>query len=299
MWLPFALFAYILFAGVTIADKYLLTRPIPDARVYAFYTGILGLFAFVLAPFGFTIPHGPILFLEIFAGVLFIGALLLFFMGLQDGEVSRIGIAAGGLVPFFTLLFVYLGTGELPTTSHLIAFAFLILGSFVILFDRLAGILPNSKVLGLIFASSFLFGLYFTITKFLFSAESFVSVFLWIKAGGAMFAIFLLISPVVRRTIFTHKKSPSKKTGGVLVAKNAAGGVAAILQHLAVSTARFGEVALVNALQGVQFALVFLIAIFFAKRFPAILAGMREEVTVAKVIGTALVIVGIAVLAVV
>lgn len=298
MWLPLALLAYILFAGATITDKYLLTRPIPDARVYAFYTGILGLFAFALAPFGFHILQGPILILGIFAGMLFVGALLLFFMGLQNGEVSRVGVAIGGLVPFFTLLFVYIGTGELPGTSHLIAFALLVLGSFVILFDRGGGVFYSIKILGLIFASSFLFGLYFTITKFLFSTESFISAFLWIKAGGALFALFLLFSPAVRRTLFTHKKSSSKKVGGVLVAKNMAGGVATVLQHLAVSTANFSEVALVNALQGAQFVVVFLIPIFLAKKFPVILGKMREEVTIAKAIGAGLIVFGVIVLAV-
>lgn len=298
MWLPIALLAYILFAGATIVDKYLLTRPIPDPRVYAVYTGMLGLFAFAMAPFGFQIPQGPILVLGIFSGVLFMVALLLFFVGLQSGEVSRVGVAIGGLVPFFTLFFVYIGTGELPGTSHLIAFALLVLGSFIILFDRIEGIFYNTKILGLIFASSFLFGLYFTITKFLFSTEPFISAFLWIKVGGALFALFLLFSPTVRRTLFAHKKLFSERVGEVLAAKNMAGGVATILQHLAISTANFSEVALVNALQGAQFVLVFFIPIFLAKKFPAILGKMREEVTIAKAIGAGCIVLGVIILAV-
>lgn len=299
MWLLLALAAYILFAAVTVTDKYLLQRPIPDAKVYAFYTGIFGLFAFVLAPFGFEIPSDAFIFLGILAGIFFIAALFLFFVALRIGEVSRVGISLGGLVPFFTLFFVYIGTGEFPEFSQSVAFSLLVIGSFIIIFERFQKFLHNIKTFSLVLASSFLFGLYFTIVKFLFQTQPFVSAFIWIKIGGALFALIFLFSPQVRKILFEHKKSLPKKVGGIFIAKNTAGGVGALLQHFAISIARFGEVALVNALQGAQFAIVFFIALFLTKRFPKIIKEeMHREALVAKILGAAFIIVGVVLLAI-
>jgi drug/metabolite transporter (DMT)-like permease len=299
MWLILSLLAYILFAGATITDKYLLARPIKDARVYAFYTGIFGLFAFILAPFGFDIPSPITAFFGILAGIIFISALFLFFSALRIGEVSRVGISLGGLVPFFTLIFIYIGTGSGPSPLQFIAFTFLAGGSFIIIFERLTKLIHNLKKLGLVLASSFLFGLYFTLAKFLFDVQSFISAFIFIKIGGALFALLFLFSPSVRRTLFKHKKSLPRKISGIFVAKNIAGGIAALLLHLAVSTARFGEVALVNALQGVQFALVFFVVIFLTKKFPKII---KEEISLQDIIikatGAGLIIAGVVMLGV-
>jgi drug/metabolite transporter (DMT)-like permease len=221
------------------------------------------------------------------------------FLALRIGEVSRVGISLGGLVPFFTLFFVYIGTGDVPTPPQFIAFMLLIAGSFIIIFERLAKLVHNLKKLGLVLASSFLFGLYFTLAKFLFDAQPFITAFIFIKIGGALFALLFLLSPSVRRMIFKHKKSLPKKTGGIFVAKNVAGGRGALLLHLAISTARFGEIALINALQGVQFAIVFLIAVILTRKFPGI---VKEEISGAaltvKVVGTGLIVAGVVMLAI-
>lgn len=298
MWLIFALAAYVLFAAATITDKYLLAKPIPDARVYAFYTGALGLFAFFLAPFGFFIPQDIFILFGILAGVIFLVALFLFFFALQREEVSRVGIALGGLTPLFTLLLVYVGTRSLPDTQELFAFALLVVGSIIILLENFRKLSHHAFVFALVTASSFLFGLYFLIAKFLFENLSFINAFLWIKLGGAFAALFFLFSSDVRKMLFHHKKSLPKTAGGIFIAKNAAGGIAALLQHLAIAAARFGEIALVNALQGVQFALVFLGVVFLTKKFPEVVREkIDREAMIVKAAGTAFIIGGIITLA--
>ena len=299
MWLFFALAAYVLFAAATVTDKYLLARPIPDARVYAFYTGVLGVFLFVLAPFGLEYPSHAIVFLGIFAGILFSTALLLFFYALRIGEVSRMGISLGGLIPLFTLFFIYLWTRELPSALQFAAFGVLVAGSFIVIFERLSHPIHNLQKISLIFSSSVLFGLYFALIKFLFEAQSFISVIVWTKVGAVLFAVALLFSPTVRKMIFEHKKSLPKKIRTIFVAKSVAGGVGALLQHAAVSTARIGEVSLVGALQGVQFALVFFIAVFLTRKFPGIVKEkIDKEAILVKSLGTGLIVAGIIILAV-
>ena len=299
MWLLFALASYTIFASVTITDKYLLSRSIPDARVYAFYTGILGLFAFVFAPLGFKIPSITTMALGIFAGALLIAAMFLFFCALRRGEASRVLVAWGGTVPIFTLLFVYISTKELPTGFEFLALALLIVGSVTILFEGWKKTFQDMKSFFIILLSSFLLSAYFTVAKFLFASEPFLNAFLWIKIGGVLFALLFLISPEVRRLIIQHKKSSSKKPGGIFVLKNGSGGVAALLQAFAVSKASFAEVAIVNALQGVQFAIVFFAALFLTKKFPGIVKERIDRtVIIVKIAGTGLVIAGVALLAI-
>ncbi len=299
MWFLFALASYTIFASITITDKYLLSRSIPDARVYAFYTGILGVFAFVLAPFGFEIPSVKIMGLGILAGALLITTMFLFFSALAKGEALRVLVAWGGLVPIFTLSFVFLTTREFPSSAALFAFFLLLLGSVIIMFEGVQAVFRNWKTFSLVLLSSFLFGLYYTVVKFLFAEEPFINAFLWIKVGGVVWSLLFLFSPRVRCILFEHKRTLPQKAGSIFLIKNGAGGIAALLQHLAISTARFGEVAIINALQGVQFALVFLAVLFLAKRFPEIVKEkVDREVMIVKMTGTGLVIAGVALLAI-
>ncbi|MFY9457458.1 MAG: hypothetical protein WAP23_00810 [Candidatus Spechtbacterales bacterium] len=299
MWLILALAAYIFFAAATITDKYLLARPFPDARVYIFYTGILGIFVLLLAPFGLEAPSYLVVFVGILAGIVNSAALFLFFLVLKVGEVSRIGISLGGLVPFFTLLFIYAWTGELPSALQFMAFASLVAGSFVVIFERFINLVHNLKRFAMILASSFLFGLYFAVAKFLFLEQSFISAIVWIKIGATLFALFFLLFPSVRKTIFEHRKTLSKNAGLILISKNAAGGLGAFFQHVAISLARVSEVSLVNALQGVQFALVFFAALFLTKKFPGIIREeVRGEALAVKFLGTGLIVSGVVILAI-
>lgn len=299
MYILLALAAYILFAAATLTDKYLLNQPIPSAGAYSFYIGIMGLFSLFLIPFGFYIPQGILILLSIFAGAIFLSALFLFFVSIRRGEVSRVGISVGGLIPMFTLAFVYVSAGDLPDIKGMAAFSLLLLGSLIVVLERVKGMFENLRQFLLILSASALFGLYFTIAKFLFNNLSFINAFVWIKIGAAMFALLFLLSADVRKILFQHKKEKPKKIAGIFLAKNAAGGIAELLRHLAISLAKFGEVALVNALQGAQFALVFFGAVFLSKKFPEIVKeGIGKRAMVVKFLGTGFVVLGIIMLAI-
>ena len=299
MWLFLALAAYFLFAAATITDKYLLARPIPDARVYAFYMGILGIFVLALAPLGIETQNILLIFLGILAGIIYTAALFLFFSAIRIGEVSRVGISIGGLIPIFTLIFVYIWTRELPSTVQLAAFFVLMTGSFVIIFERFIRLVHNLKRFGFVVVASLLFGLYFALAKFLLQEQSFISVIVWTRVGAVFISLFFLLSPTVRKIIFAHKKSPPKKVGAIFLVKNAAGGAAAFMQHASIAIARTSEVSLISALQGVQFALVFLGAVFLTKKHPGIVKEeIHKEAVVIKSLGTALIVLGILILAI-
>jgi drug/metabolite transporter (DMT)-like permease len=298
VWLLLALIAYSIFAVITIVDKFLLEKPIPNPFVYSFYTGVLGIFTLVLVPFGFEIPTTAALLIGLIAGIVFIGALLLFFSALQIGEASRIGISFGGFVPFFTLTFIYFTTKEFPNVIQGIALLFLVAGGFVIVLERIQTMIHNFKKFLFVVSSSILFGLYFTMTRFLFEFYSFATVYIIINAGSLLFALSFLLFPRIRRQIFQNRGAMKTKFGGLFVLKNASGGLASLLIHKAVALAYFSEVAIINALQGFQFALVFFLALFMTKKYPHILhEEFHKRAIISKIIGMGLIIIGIAILA--
>src|SRR4051812_5935755 len=108
IWIIVAIIAYLLFAINGVADKFLLTKAVGDAGVYAFYVGISSLLVFALAPFGLTLVSWPLFFVALAAGGTFITALYFFYTAIKLTSVSRVLPIEGGLVPLFTLIFAYI-----------------------------------------------------------------------------------------------------------------------------------------------------------------------------------------------
>ena len=138
-WLLIAILSYLILAIVSLVDKYLLTRSIPNPKVYAFYVGILGILVLLIAPFiGFYIPKIPQIILSLLTGAIYIYALFWFFKSLYLFETSRIVPAIGGMTPLFSFGLVYIFSfgKEILSFSEIIAFVLLIFGSILITMRR-------------------------------------------------------------------------------------------------------------------------------------------------------------------
>ena len=112
-WLLIAIFSQSIYAIVNLVDKYLLKGLLPNAKVYTFYIGILGILFVFLIPLSFLfpdfikidfiIPDSSQIALSLLAGGVSIFAILGFFSALKIFETSRVVPAVGGLIPVFTL----------------------------------------------------------------------------------------------------------------------------------------------------------------------------------------------------
>jgi len=302
-WLYTALLAYSLFGLVTVTDKYLLKARIPNPKVYAFYVGLLSIVYLIFIPFGFTQPSPALVGLNLLTGACAILALFSLYLALEKGEASRVGPIVGGLVPIFTFIFLWLFSPEkislLP--QELIAFLLLILGTVLICWGK-----PFSQKysLGLLVISalaSFFFALFFTLAKFVYLTQPFISGLIWIKIGSFLTGFVFLFFKDVRHLAFKQFKgltSYSQKTALIFIGKNLTGGLGYICQNLAVSLARVGQVAFISALQGVQYIFVLILAIILAKKLPHILKEeISREVLWQKIIAILLISFGLAVLA--
>lgn len=296
-WLIVAIFAYFILAVVFLVDKYLLVGAIPNPKVYVFYVGILGILVLVLIPFvGFYLPEKSQIILGLLAGAVFIYGLFWFYKTLQIFEPSRVVPAVGGLTPLFVFGLIYfftLGQGVL-SFRELMAFILLVLGSVLINLkkERLIGL----KSLKFSALTAFLLALSFVLIKYVYLAQSFWNGFIWRSLGGFLMAIcFFIFFPEIRKEIFkkftpyrpaesgtgARRERFPKKTAVIFLSNQAAGAGAAILQNWAIALVPLIYLPLINALQGSQYAFLFVFAIIlsFTQPFLAERAGLKEEIS--------------------
>ncbi len=300
-WLVIAIIAHFIFALVFIVDKFLLSKTVLQPRAYAFYVGLLGIFALLLIPFGFTLlPVGQIA-ASLIAGILFILAILFFYKLIQIGEVSRITPIVGGAVPIFTLILTYLFLGERLTNYQLIAFFLLVFGGVIMLWPRKDKINPSVgqasliKKLTLAVTAALFFAGSFVLTKFIFMEQPFINGFIWIRLGGFLGACLLLFWPGSRQIIFRTTETIKIKSVVLLISNKTLSALAFILLNYAIF---LGSVTLVNSFQGIQYAFLLIVALFLSKKFPQIL---KEQISrgmiLQKIMAISFIVLGLGILA--
>lgn len=282
-WFLIAIIAYALLAIVNIGDKLFLGNFVPNYKAYTALIGILGIVLFVAAPWFLVWPGVAVFIVSIFAGVLFAAALLSFFYSLQVGQASRVIPFVGGLVPVFSLMFAAVFIGETLSVTQLVAFFFLIVGTTILIriphkthwweeiWKRIHKEHHTKEMLIAVLAAA-LFAGSFVASKYVYTQTEFLSGFMWIRLGTFIAGLAILTSKDTRKAfVKTFKKLPSS-TGALFVGNQAIGAGGFLLQNYAIS---LGTVALVNALQGVQYIFVIALAILASIFFPK-LAGKED-----------------------
>jgi drug/metabolite transporter (DMT)-like permease len=298
-WLIITISAYLILAVVFLIDKYLLVGPIPNPKLYAFYIGVLGIAVIIFIPFiNFYLPTFWEVFLSFVSGASFVCAIFWFFKGLRIFEPSRIVPAVGGILPIFTFLLIFLFSKGRETLDlfGFLAFLLLIAGTILITYEKSKRV--SLKSLKISLAASFLFALSFVFAKYVYMANPFLVGLVWIRVGGAVTALFFLSSKEVREGLFQQKIGLEKKTVAVFLSSQAGGAGANILQNWAVALAPLAYVAMINALQGVQYVFLLVFAILLSLKFPKILKEeISKEVLLQKIIAILLIGGGLALLA--
>lgn len=261
-----AILSYIAFAVNSVIDKFLLKKSIQDAATYAFYTGVLSMVALLLIPFGFAIPPLKIIFIALVSGACFVYALIAFYVSLKHQDASVVLPTMGAIVPVTSFILSYFLADERLTRLEIFGLALLVFGTVLLSGDhrlhKQGHWLPMA-LLGAVF-----FGMSFALAKVVYLNQSFISGLIWTRLGLGLGALTILLSPSARRKIFQTTRKMPRASGILFFAGQilAAGG--GIMQNLAVS---LGSVTIVNALQGTQFAFLFVLTWFLSSRYPRIL----------------------------
>ncbi len=274
MWLFVALLGNTMLAVVGIIDKYIFTKSVAKPVVFVFYSTIFVLPFFLLLPFGVKIPAVQIDYL-IFAisGFCFALGLWTMYIGFQKSEISHIGPLIGAAAPFFILFLSRIFLGENLSSRALWGAIVLIIGSLVISFDQSQQRHGWRRWLACGVLAVFLFAVSHVAAKYVYDVYGFYNGFIFTKLPIGIFGAFLLFTPSVQAVFnksekTTAEKSSGRKQLGLIVIDMTLGVAGSILMQYAMA---LGSVSLVNALAGVQYAMLIVLVALISKFFPKII----------------------------
>lgn len=274
MWLFIALLGHLMNAFVFLTDKAFVEKIFPSPKALAFIAGGSSIFMIPLLVWFYDGGPTDAIVVSIFSGMVGIGALVCFFTVIGKDEVSRVVPAVGSLTPLWTFLLSYFFLGERFETSILVGFLLLVVGGILVAFRSFSSLF-HARALKLFFFEilvGLLFATEFVAQKYGFNAMDDFSSFLFARTGGFLAALPLLFSAEVRERLHLREiRGGGVKKGVLYVVSRIFAGVSPLVITLAIS---FGSATLVNALQGVQYVFLYVLALFFSRRFPDI---FKEE----------------------
>jgi len=291
MWLLISIIGYFLNAVATLISKWLLLKDLPHPVVFTFYIGSLNLLALVLIPFGFYYPGLVGVFWALLSGASFGLGLYLINKALHKDQVSQVAPMVGGLQPIFVLIFAWWFLPESLVLKQYLGIGLLVGGSILIALEFNKKRLFTES-LALTITSSIFFGLSFATLKFVYLQQSFVSGFVWTRIGTFLFVLFLVLLTRKWPLVVKDLKGSGKPVKGWFLAGQIAGAVSFVLVAYAIS---IGPVTIINALQGIQYAILFLLILVLLKKQPKLLDEPLTRVIIwQKTIAIILIILGLA-----
>lgn len=287
-WIFVALVAYLFLAVSNLFDKFLIDNVLGNTKAYVFIATLLSAIVFLASPWFLKWPGLYFLAWDVAVGVVFTLALWLLYEALKRGEASRVLVFVGGITPVFSIIFSLLFLQENFSHYQWLGLGFLLLGVLVIAFlprerNFLHRFLRRLKIeppfkaggLGLAFLSALAYSTYFVASKYSYSGQPFASAFIWSRVGAAVFVLLFLIRAHDRRQVLHGFKSqPASRKGEntkhklLVLLGQGFGSSGFLLQNYAVF---LGSVALVNALQGVQYAFILVLSAGLAVMAPKLL----------------------------
>lgn len=283
LWLSIGLVAYFLTAVAFLIDKYLLTGPVRQPLAYAFWVAVFSTAVVIFIPFGVYFPGALYLAVAFVSGATFFFGLIFLYRAIRKTDASVASTKVSVISVAFAYFLSVFMLGESFRLVDLAAFSIVMAGIFLL--GKTGRSVWSEAFLG-----GILFGFSLVTLKLTFDLSDFVNGFFWTRVGFLGAALAMLVFPSARRDIFkSYRGSPLFFKFLFLVSKGVAG-VGFLLIDIAVN---LGNVALVNALLGAQFFFIFVLALIFGKKIPAIAENTNFDVLVRKFSGAALVVVGI------
>lgn len=294
-WLLITVIAYLLFAFANVGDKLVVSKYKTEPIVYAFYVGVMGIVTIVLLPFDFAWPNLIQSGWLMFAGVTFVFGLYFMYKAINAGETTRAITIMGSTAPIFTFLLSYLFLSERLAEKQLIAFVLLIIAVIVISWpQKSSGKFNKEQVLWAVLAG-FVLATNYVLVKYIYLILPFLAGFAWVRVAGFITALIILIIPKNRRVIKIDWQRPKKQKGSLILAIQVFGGAGVIGQNYAFSIA---SATLVNALQAVQYAFVFIFATILGTKIPQLKESLDFKQIIQKVLAIILIAIGLYLLAI-
>lgn len=272
-WIFLAVGAQFLNAIVAVIDKRIVSdeKILPKPFVYAFYTCLISgawiiIYFVSLVPLPFDGMHIPsfanisrptleIIALSFLAAYAFFMALVSMFTAFQQADASDVVpvIGATSAIASFGLGYFFLHGAMSP--NFLLGIILLAVGTFLVSRFHFT---PKTAMLAI--HAGIFFAFHYVALKGLFLITSFDDAFFWSRICFMLYALSLLLVPTYYRKIMDQTKSTSPKAGIIILINKLIAGISTILILKATD---MGDVAVVQAIGGLQFVFILMFGIFF------------------------------------
>lgn len=276
-WLFLATIGQLINAVVAFLDKYIVTdeNALPQPFVYAFYSCLLTGFWVVIYFFGYLPgladlgmpsfenimkPTIQVVGMSFLAAYTFFMALVSMYEALRKAEAVNVMPVIGAVSALSTFGMSYAFLNIPMSTTHMWGVVVLALGTLLV-----AQTMPHRSIILNVVHSGVFFALHFISMKGLFLETSFDDGFFWSRVGFVFFALSLLMVPAYFSRVTGQTKHTSRKTGVLVVVTKVLAGVAAFLMLKATD---LGDVAVVQALDGLKFVFILAVTIAFGSVLP-------------------------------
>lgn len=306
-WILLAAAGQFINAVVAILDKYIVTdaKVLPRPFVYAFYsciaTGFWGVFfllSFIPGLDSLGIPsfanvRAPsieVVAMSFLASYTFFMALVSMYTALKEADASDVMPAIGAISAVSSFGMAYAFLGAAVSANFIWGILFLSVGTYFLSQIRF----KKSIILHVIHSGIF-FALHYVAMKGLFLETNFDDGFFWSRISLVLFALSLLLVPTYYAKITAQTKNTTKKTGVLVLVAKVLAGVAAFMLLKATD---LGDVAVVQALDGLKFVFIIIIGITLGRFIPHT-AGENEfqfKTVIRKALYIAIIAVGFVIL---
>lgn len=276
-WILLATAGQFINAIVAILDKYIVSdqKALPRPFVYAFYSclatgfwGVIFLFGFIpgLSSLGMPSfenvmrPSIEVVGLSFLASYTFFMALVSMYAALKEADASDVMPAVGAIsaLSSFGMAYAFLNASLSP--NFIWGILLLSVGTFF-----LSQIRFKKMIILHVLHSGLFFALHYVAMKGLFVETNFDDGFFWSRISFVLFALSLLLVPTYLEKITQQTKQTTKKTGVLVILTKVLAGVAAFMLLKATD---WGDVAVVQALDGLKFVFIMFIGLIFGKFIP-------------------------------
>ncbi len=271
-WIILAVVAQFLNAFVALIDKRIISdeKILPRPFVYAFYTCLVsGIWIIVYFISLFPIPpelHLPsftnvmrpsleVVALSFLSAYTFFTALVSMFTALRTADASDVVpvVGATSAIASFGLSYFFFNTVVSPNFA--LGIVLLSIGTFLVSHFHFT----YKTALVAVHAGIF-FSLHYISLKGIFNLTTFDDGFFWSRIAFVLYALSLLMVPTFLEKIKEQTKVTTRRAGYLIFANKVLAGVSTILILKATD---LGDVAVVQALGGLQFVFILLLGIFF------------------------------------
>lgn len=273
-WIILAVVAQFLNAFVALIDK----RIVSDEKViirpftYAFYTCLIAgiwilIYAINLLPFSFwgialpsfsnvQVPTLEVVALAFLAAYTLFTALVSMFTAFKDANASDVVPVVGATSAIASFGLGYIFLNATLSNNFMLGIVLLSIGTFLVSRFHF-----SYKTALISVHAGIFFALHYVSIKGLFLVTSFDNAFFWSRAALMFFALSLLLVPSFLEKITKHADTTTKQTGLIILANKILAGISSILILKATD---LGDVAVVQALGGLQFVFILMLGIFFS-----------------------------------